>query len=123
MSQVNGLASNSAEISANYLNLLVTQLQNQNPLDPMDTNDMSMQLASLAQLSQVEQINSTFSQVLQLSRMGEGTGLIGRTVTFLDAGTGKQTEAEVASVQISSDKVELLAGPHTIGLDEVIEVH
>jgi len=47
MSQVSGYGQNSGEIRDTYLKLLITQLQNQNPLDPMDNSEMASQLAQL----------------------------------------------------------------------------
>ena len=60
---VNGMiattgASSSGDLQANYMSLLVTQLQNQNPLEPMNNNDMSAQLAQYSQLEQLENMNS-----------------------------------------------------------------
>ena len=41
-----------------YLNLLVTELRNQNPLEPMDNQQMASQLAQFSQLQETEQMNN-----------------------------------------------------------------
>ncbi len=41
----------------NFLNLLLTQLQNQNPLDPMDTDEYTAQLTRYSQLEQQIETN------------------------------------------------------------------
>ena len=54
----------SSQIQMDYLNLLITQLRNQDPSSPMDNSQMASQLAQLSQLQQIENMNSTFSKVL-----------------------------------------------------------
>ena len=53
-----------SEIQSDYMALLVTQLQNQNPLEPMDNQDMAAQLAQFSQLQQLENVNSVVTPVL-----------------------------------------------------------
>jgi flagellar basal-body rod modification protein FlgD len=42
-----------------FLKLLVTQLQNQNPLDPMDPTEMMTQMSQLSQVEQLTNISGT----------------------------------------------------------------
>ena len=51
-------------IQADYLEVLIAQLQNQNPLEPMDNTEMASQLAQFSQLQQLESMNSNFAKVL-----------------------------------------------------------
>ncbi|MCD6175181.1 MAG: flagellar hook capping protein, partial [Planctomycetes bacterium] len=41
---------NAVDQKLDYLKLLVTELQNQNPLEPMEQKDMAAQLAQFSQL-------------------------------------------------------------------------
>src|SRR5580698_6899930 len=55
-----GTATNATDPLANestFLTLLVSQLQNQDPLDPPDTNQFVAQLTSYSQLEQLIDIN------------------------------------------------------------------
>ena len=45
-----------------FLQLLVAQLQNQDPLDPLDPSQFVGQLAQFSELSEVTQINQTLQQ-------------------------------------------------------------
>ena len=56
MSPISELSS-ASKIQMDYMNLLITQLQNQNPLEPLDNNQMATQLAQLSQLQQLESMN------------------------------------------------------------------
>ena len=70
--------------SSDFLTLLVTELQNQNPLEPTDTNDFISQLTSYANFEQQQTLNSnlsslttSFNSLLTLS----SSNYIGQTVT------------------------------------------
>ncbi len=71
-----------SQIQMDYMNLLVAQLQNQNPLEPMDNNEMASQLAQLSQLGQLESLGSSFKEVMANTQRSYANSLIGRNVTF-----------------------------------------
>lgn len=71
------------EDKADFLTLLLTQLENQNPLDPMDTDEYTQQLVSYSQLEQQMEINqslSTISSQLAQSAVSSNLSYIGQTV-------------------------------------------
>ena len=77
-------AINSAsDIQMNYMKLLITQLQNQNPLEPMDNNDMASQLAQFSQLQQLETMNSSFADVLSATEQNYANSLIGKDIRII----------------------------------------
>ncbi len=66
-----------------FLQLLTTQLQNQNPLDPLDTNQFTQQLVEFAQVEQQLKSNDQLSTLVSLQQSAQATsalGLIGSTV-------------------------------------------
>jgi len=102
-------ATSASQIQMDYMKLLVTQLQNQNPLEPLDNNDMAAQLAQFSQLSQLENANSklssmqtSFESVLQSTNRNYANSLLDKTVTFFtedkETGAGVRTEGKVESV-------------------------
>ena len=82
MSALSSSAYSGGQIRSDYLNLLVTQLRNQNPLEPMDSNDMASQLALFSQLEQLENMSSTFQRVLLTEQRSQATDLIGKQISF-----------------------------------------
>ena len=64
-----------------FLQLLVTQLKNQDPLNPQDSSQFVSQLASFSSLEQMTSMNKSMESVLEMSV----TNLIGRTATVLDS--------------------------------------
>ena len=71
-----------SNIQMDYMKLLVTQLQNQNPLEPMNNDQMASQLAQFSQLSQLESMNSSFADVLATTNRSYANSLLGKNVTF-----------------------------------------
>jgi flagellar basal-body rod modification protein FlgD len=120
-------AINSAsDIQMNYMKLLITQLQNQNPLEPMDNNDMASQLAQFSQLQQLETMNSSFADILSTTERNYANSLIGKEISFAsenDDGTQETTSGIVEEVINNIDgKTVLVAGNNTIVLEDVISV-
>lgn len=57
----NGLSANN--LQSTFLNLLVTELQNQDPTQPVDPTEMVSQMVSLNQLDQLISINQTLTSL------------------------------------------------------------
>ena len=114
---------NASDLQMNYMKLLVTQLQNQNPLEPMDNQDMSAQLAQFSQLEQLESMNSSFGKVLDSVQRSYASSLIGKEVSFTATaadGTQETLTGQVDEVAIgSSGDISLVIGDYGVDLAEV----
>ena len=120
-------AINSASnIQMNYMKLLITQLQNQNPLEPMDNNEMASQLAQFSQLQQLESMNSNFADVLSTTDRNYANSLIGKEISFAsenETGSRDITSGIVEEVINNVDgEIILVTVNHTIALEGVISV-
>ncbi|MHC4436021.1 MAG: flagellar hook assembly protein FlgD [Planctomycetota bacterium] len=115
-----------SDIQMNYMKLLITQLQNQNPLEPMDNNEMASQLAQFSQLQQLETMNSSFADILSTTERNYANSLIGKEISFAsenDAGTQEITSGIVEEVINNVDgQTILVAGNNMIALEDVISV-
>src|ERR671926_432755 len=68
-SAVAAKTTSSATIAQNFqtfLQLLTTQLKNQNPLDPLDTNQFTQQLVQFAQVEQQMNMNQSLTTLISL---------------------------------------------------------
>ena len=100
-----------SEIQMDYMKLLVTQLQNQNPLEPLDNKDMSAQLAQFSQLQQTENLNTSFGKVLESVQRSYASSLIGKEVSFKTPaaeGTLETQTGEVEEVTMADEGAILL---------------
>ncbi|HEY0835087.1 MAG TPA: flagellar hook capping FlgD N-terminal domain-containing protein [Azospirillum sp.] len=69
----------------NFLKLLTTQMQNQDPTKPMDTNEMTQQLVQFANVEQNIGTNSRLDKLLKLQQAGAAStqlAYLGRTVVY-----------------------------------------
>jgi len=93
-----------------FLKLLVTQLNNQDPLNPMENAELTSQLAQMSTVSGIEKLNSTLSglvsqigsnQVLQAaSLIGYNVLSPGNTLATKDPEAGKDPAAQAFAVQL-----------------------
>ena len=75
---------NAADSADRFLKLLVTQMQNQDPLNPMDNAQMTSQLAQIDTVTGVNTLNTTVqalnTQFVQMQAL-QGASLVGHDVT------------------------------------------
>jgi len=83
-----------------FLTLLVTQLQNQDPLDPLDANEFTSQLVQFASVEQQIYANANLEKLLNLqqtSQIGAMVNFIGTTVEAV----GNQVPLENGEAQFT----------------------
>ena len=123
----------------NFLLLLTTQLQNQDPLSPLDTNQFTEQLVQFTNVEQAIKTNAKLDQLIYLQGTNQLTGAldyVGKTVevdsVVLDLSDGAATmtydlasNAEDATIEIMDEDgnvvrtltVEGTAGRHEVTWD------
>ncbi|MEZ5876773.1 MAG: flagellar hook assembly protein FlgD [Tepidamorphaceae bacterium] len=101
--QTGSAAKDRAGIADNFdtfLQILTTQLKNQNPLEPLDTNEFTAQLVQFSQVEQQIKQNDNLESIAKLSAAAAATnavGFIGKrvevftTVTDMTDGSAKWT--------------------------------
>src|SRR5579875_1678682 len=68
----------------NFLNMLMTQLQNQDPTNPLDTNQFTSELVQFSGVEQQINTNNSLNQLISLTQAGEiiqGSALAGKQVS------------------------------------------
>ncbi|HEY4828864.1 MAG TPA: flagellar hook capping FlgD N-terminal domain-containing protein [Solirubrobacteraceae bacterium] len=98
-------SSSSLPINQNqFLQMLMTELQNQNPMNPNSSDPMSF-VTELAQFTSVEQETDTAQSTATLASSqstASAVQMIGSTVNYTDPTTGATDTGTVQSVEISS---------------------
>ncbi|PLZ00739.1 flagellar biosynthesis protein FlgD [Burkholderia sp. WAC0059] len=75
--------SSTSDLQSTFLQLLVTQLQNQDPTSPMDSSQMTSQLAQIETVTGVNQLNTSLQSLstqLNATQEASSASLIGSTV-------------------------------------------
>jgi len=116
------MTQSSKDISGDYMTLLVTQLQKQNPLEPMSSDEMTAQLTQLSQLEHLENINSTFAKALETAQVSQAAGIIDKQVSFLPEDSNEAATGRVDGVTMIDGKVMVAVGGQGIGLDRILSI-
>jgi flagellar basal-body rod modification protein FlgD len=94
-----------------FLNLLVTQLQNQDPMNPMSDTDF---IAQMAQFSTLQQSQQTYQSIQGM----QATNLIGSTVNVATT-DGVSDTGTVTGVVMNSGTPEILVNGALYTLSDV----
>jgi flagellar basal-body rod modification protein FlgD len=109
-----------------FLKILTTQLNYQDPLKPMDNQQFMAQMAQFASLEQTRTMNDNIETLLMIQSATQSVGLLGRTVEVsTDSGT---VVGSVTSLRFSNGQplltVKTSAGQvlSDLGLSKVVIV-
>lgn len=89
--QAQAAATQSSAISQeDFLKILLTQLNYQDPLKPLDNQEFLAQMAQFSSLEQTRQLNERVDTLLSIQSSTQSIGLLGKTVDIQTA-TGTVT--------------------------------
>ena len=102
-----------------FLNLLVTQLRNQNPLEPMENTEFIAQMAQFSALEQAQNTNRTV-------KLDSAYNMVNKFVTasYIDEKTKETVEVTgiVSSVKVDGEKIMLVVNDKDVSMDKVTQV-
>jgi len=70
-----------------FLKLLITQLQHQDPTAPVEDKDFIAQMAQFSSLEQITNMSASFQKLSGLLASGEASQVLGKTVELRDGDT------------------------------------
>lgn len=107
--------------SEQFMQILLTQLTHQNPLEPMDNAEMTTQFSQLNSLQELRSIRTEMETVAAFNQTAYLAGLIGKTVKAARS-DGKIVEGVVDGVIVETDHPQLRMGKETIDLVDILEI-
>lgn len=111
-----------------FLKLMISELQNQDPLNPMDNTQMLQQIGQLRQITSNDKLSSTLDAVLTGQNLATASGLIGKEVHALtdDAKDITGVVDRVSVVTSTDDKKErrlrVHIGENSIDINNIREI-
>lgn len=108
--------------SSQFLQLLVAQIQYQDPLNPTDSSTFTSQLAQLQTLQTTQQLNANFSDLLTLQQLTGGSSLIGKTVSYQLAGAAGASQGVVSALSVQNGQLQLTVNNTAVPLSQVLGV-
>lgn len=94
LSQAGQAGSNQELGRDDFLKILLTQLQNQDPTNPMEDREFIAQMAQFSSLEQMTNMNRGFRELNSVLTASRALGALGRTVEIRN---GSQVETGVVS--------------------------
>lgn len=92
-----------------FLQLLVSELRNQNPLEPVENTEFLAQLAQFGTLEQLQTLNASVLGSSAVQQLFGAGALIGRTVDYVDE-NGDTKTGVVKAVGIEEGDIVLTVG-------------
>lgn len=96
----------SALTPSDFINLMVTELQNQDPTKPTDSSQLLSQMSQIGQLQSSSTLQTTLTGLAQQNQIGAASALIGKSIQGLDSNSNP-VNGIVSSVNVSSSGVTL----------------
>src|SRR3954447_8729312 len=98
--------SNFALKTEDFIKMMITQLQNQDPMEPAKNEQLLAQMSQIGQLQTATQLQDSLKGMMLQNQIGSAATLIGKTVQGLDVNDDPVTGL-VTSVRVKDDGVSL----------------
>src|SRR6476469_4301956 len=120
-SQLKGASSPYNLQPEDFIKMMLTQLQNQDPLEPAKNEQLLAQMSQIGQLESSTELQSSLKSLVLQNNIGAAGNLIGKMVQGLD-GTGKAVKGLVNSVRVVDGNVSLeLDNGKALAMDHVTD--
>jgi len=103
-----------------FMQLLMVELRNQNPMEPMKSDEMVAQMAQLNSLNELQNISKALKELGRTNQFLSASNLIGKRITYMVDDQSK--EGLVESFELDGDTVSLSVGNNLVSLDDVLSV-
>ncbi|HEY8666991.1 MAG TPA: flagellar hook capping FlgD N-terminal domain-containing protein [Tepidisphaeraceae bacterium] len=89
-----------------FIKMMITQLQNQDPMEPAKNQELLAQMSQIGQLQSTTSLQEDLKGLVLQNQIGAAGNLIGKTVQGMDE-QNNQVEGIVNSIRVDQDKVNL----------------
>jgi flagellar basal-body rod modification protein FlgD len=105
-----------------FIQMMITQLQNQDPMEPAKNEELLAQMSQISQLESSTQLQGTLKSLIQQNNISSAGSMIGKLVKGKDA-AGEDLEGIVTSVKLEDGEMFLeLDSGQKMSFDDVTNV-
>jgi flagellar basal-body rod modification protein FlgD len=104
-----------------FIKLLVTEMQNQDPMNPMDNSQILQQISQIKAIASNDRMSNTLTSMQLQQDMTSGSVLLNQTIKGMNS-SGDMISGKVDKVTVAGTKVQLHVGDDTIDLKNVSEI-
>lgn len=109
-----------------FLNLLMTQLRNQDPLNVQEDREFIAQLAQFSSLEQTTNMGVAMENLLGFQQLTQGAALIGKEVEAILPGEGEQEGSSLTGIveetSLDNGEIKLVVNGQKISFKEITSV-
>lgn len=105
-----------------FLQILTTQLRNQDPTQPMEDREMIAQMAQFSTLEQISNLNQAFNQFIDSQQVdiSRYSTMMNKEVTWTDDVTGQQESGVVKGIIKKDDQFYYQVNDEEIPVGNII---
>jgi flagellar basal-body rod modification protein FlgD len=111
-----------------FMELLIAELQNQDPLAPTETSEMLKQISLISEIDSTNRLTDTLSALMTNQNLSTASGMIGKSIRAIGA-DGAPVEGVVDRVSIEIDEEDedkrtlyVHIGDNAVEMNDVREV-
>ncbi|GAX90528.1 flagellar hook assembly protein FlgD [Effusibacillus lacus] len=112
---------NSALGKDEFLKILLTQLQYQDPMSPMQDKDFIAQMAQFSALEQMTNMAAGFEKLQKVNSLGAAFNLLGTTVTYRNS-DGNDVTGTVTGAEMKDGVMKVKVGEAFVDLLDIVKV-
>ncbi|MGO8750536.1 MAG: flagellar hook capping FlgD N-terminal domain-containing protein [Thermoguttaceae bacterium] len=107
--------------TSSFVQLLVTELQNQDPTQPMDNSQILEEIGAIRSVDATTQLTNTLNSVLMGQNVATAGSLIGWNIQGVD-NSGNSVNGTVNSVSLNGGVATLNVGTQAVSLSNVTQI-
>jgi flagellar basal-body rod modification protein FlgD len=104
-----------------FLNMLIVELKNQDPLDPTNSTEILQQTGIMSQITSTTTLTDTLNSLQTSDSISSASSLIGMTIAGTDANSNP-VNGVVSSIGISGDSVTATVGDSSVPIANITSV-
>ncbi|MFT3786072.1 MAG: flagellar hook capping FlgD N-terminal domain-containing protein [Tepidisphaeraceae bacterium] len=106
-----------------FIKMMVTQLQNQDPMEPAKNEQILQQMSQIGQLQSQTALQDSLKTLVLQNNLGSAGNLIGKVVKGISDVSSDEITGQVTSVKVVNGAVSLeLDSGHELSLSKVSEI-
>ena len=103
-----------------FLKLLITQLQNQDPTSPMENTEFISQMAQFSSLEQITNMSSSFAKMASFINSSEAASTLGKTV---ELNIGDATVQGIVEGATRGENPQILVNGMYYSMDKIAAIY
>jgi flagellar basal-body rod modification protein FlgD len=106
---------------SDFLNLMITELQNQDPSNPIDDSQIMQEIGQMQSIESTTRLDTTLNALSLSQGLSAASAMINQNIVGLD-NNGNTVNGTVSSVLVTNGTPSLVVGNSTVSLSNVSQV-